>query len=101
MIDTSTWRGRTIDAGATYAVLAAGKLLVYGGESEGLALYRTDGRRISRLFSDATIRRVHLDGERAYVRAGEGYRVVDLALGSVLREVTTSVRLVEIVETAP
>src|SRR5438093_13583259 len=50
MIDTTTWRVRTIDARASKAAFVADTLLVYGGESFGLTGYTTEGRERFRLF---------------------------------------------------
>jgi hypothetical protein len=109
IIDTMTWRARTIDAQASTAALAAGSLLVYGGELLGVTAYNPDGRERFRLFGDEQVREVYPDGAHAYVvtrkTAGDSgryrVRVISAATGTLIRETIPSERLVDLISREP
>lgn len=109
-IDATSWRARTIDAEAHQAAEAAGRMLVYGGRTLGLAAYSADGAQRFHLFAgdDRPIASVYVDGTYAYAvsvdpqpgetvgRARQSHvRVVDVATGQVIREARPSARLVD------
>jgi hypothetical protein len=91
LVDTRTWRSRTIDAHASDVALGDDVLLATGGTT-GVTAYKLDGRKRFRLFDgeQAWVDRV-FDG-RAYVGiSGQrgpkgGLRVVDLAAGRSVGE---------------
>ncbi len=97
VIDTSDWRVRTIDARASKAAVAAGKLLVYGTHSPGLRAYSVDGRQHFALFGEEGIRDVLIAKNYAYVIGTRRLRIVDITSGTVLREVPTPLGLVELI----
>lgn len=109
IIDTMTWRGRTINAQASTAVLAGGSLLVYGGALLGLTSYSPDGRERFRLFGDEQVREAYLDGANAYVifreAAGDSgryrVRVISAATGILIRERVPLERLVDLISREP
>ena len=92
LVDTRSWRLKTIDPSATELTVGGGFLLATGGSTSGLSAYGVDGRRRFRLFDG---RRAWVDqiyGGRAYVgifRADgrpEPLRVVDLSAGRAIGE---------------
>jgi hypothetical protein len=103
-VDIASWRARTIDAHASQATAAAGTLLAYGGESRGLTGYSPDGNERFRLFADddSPVASVHVDGRYAYAisvdrqQGAVRARVVDVAAGKLVREVTPSARLIDL-----
>jgi hypothetical protein len=108
-IDVGSWRARTIEASASHATVAAGVLLVYGGQSRGLAGYSPDGKERFRLFADdgRPVASVHCDGRYAYVASVDQrqdsarLRVVDVSTGEVVRDATPAARLIDLVLPSP
>jgi hypothetical protein len=94
IVDTNSWRIRTIDRGATSVVHADGVLLATGEASDsstrvstsmGLAAYTSDGSRRFRLFDGEHVALWSAFRGRAYVRkADEQFRIVDIASGRVV-----------------
>ena len=94
LIDTESWRARTLDSGADSARVVSGGLLVtgssYEGPSEtrsgmGLALYAEGGKRFQ-LFQRQAARVDQVYGDRAlvYVGSSSALRLVDLDAGRVV-----------------
>jgi hypothetical protein len=90
VVDTRTWRVRTLDRGASAFVLEGGLLLATG--SGGFAGYDLDGAKRFALFDGLQAFVAEVYRGRAYVwvtRAGgpqEPLRIVDLASGQVVGE---------------
>jgi hypothetical protein len=98
LVDTRSWRARTIDRGASAASFAEGLLLATGSACElegdrctgmGLAAYGLDGERRFRLFEGKSVWVWPVFRGRAYVGGmgeGEPMRVVELASGRIVGE---------------
>ena len=94
LVDTHSWRARTIDRGATFAYPADGLLLATGGAcdsetrvctSMGLAAYDVAGNRRFRLFADRAVFVSQVFRGLAYVdEEREQVRVVELATGRIV-----------------
>ena len=94
LVDTKTWRARTIDRGAAWFQLAEGLILATGSTYDstvraqtgmGLAAYDFAGQRRFRLFEGRPVHVGQVFRGRAYVgEADERMRVVDLASGTVV-----------------
>jgi hypothetical protein len=94
LVDTNTWRARTLDRGASSASFADGLLLVTGGSydstaqsstSMGLAAYDLEGTRRFRLFEDRLIYVRQVFRGRAYViEEKEPIRVVEIGSGRIV-----------------
>jgi hypothetical protein len=94
IVDTNTWRIRTVDRDASSVRYADGVLLATGGTSDsstrtstsmGLAAYTTDGARRFRLFDGEAVVVWRAFRGRAYVwKEDERFRIVDLASGRVV-----------------
>ena len=95
IVDTRTWRGRTVDARAGQAKLTAGRLLVYTSDvftrarGVGLRVYSRDGERlVSHVLGNQSLD-VEGAGARAYAYRVGGRRralhVVDARSGRIVR----------------
>jgi hypothetical protein len=94
VVDTNSWRIRTIDRGASWVVNAGGVLLATGGRWDsssqdptftGLAAYDADGSRRFRLFAGEDVLVWRAFRGRAYVgKDKEPVRIVDIASGRVV-----------------
>ena len=94
LVDTNTWRIRTIDRGASALLVADGVLLATGGTcdstargctSMGLAAYDLTGARRFRLFEDRPIHVSQAYRGLAYVGENqEPLRIVELASGRIV-----------------
>jgi hypothetical protein len=94
LLDTRTWRARTVDPGATRIAFAAGRILAYGATLHGyeasggmgLGVYAQDGTRVAHLFATEPVQRIQVDGTRAFVDGRTSTSVVDLGSGAVVGE---------------
>jgi hypothetical protein len=94
VVDTNTWRIRTIDRDSSWVVLADGVLLATGRASDsstrvstsmGLAAYGVDGSRRFRLFAGEDVFVWRAFRGRAYIgKHEEPYRLVDIGSGRVI-----------------
>jgi hypothetical protein len=92
LLDTRTWRARTVDPGATRVASAAGRILAYGATLHGyeasggmgFGVYAPDGTPVVHLFAAEPVQRVQVDGPRAFVDDRTSTAVVDLGSGAVL-----------------
>jgi hypothetical protein len=94
VVDTNTWRIRTIDRGAGWVVYADGVLLATGRTSDsstrvstsmGVAAYTVDGSRRFGLYEGEDVAVWRAYRGLAYVRKGEEpFRIVDLASGRIV-----------------
>ena len=94
IVDTHTWRARTVDRGASSAYPAEGLVLATGGAcdsetrvctSMGLAAYDVGGNRRFRLFEDRAVFVSQVFRGLAYVgEEREQVRVVELAPGRIV-----------------
>ena len=94
LVDTNSWRARTLDRGASVVRAHDGLLLATGGSwdsstrvsaSMGLAAYERDGSRRFRLFADEQIYVVQAFRGLAYIGYdGRPLRIVELASGRVV-----------------
>ena len=105
IVDTSTWRSRTLDRRAGAAVTGAGTLLVYApglqiprsSPRPGLVGYTAGGRKRFELFRGQQVWDVRVAGGRAYVRTPRAVRIVDPAAGKVVHVIAPPVDLVDVV----
>jgi hypothetical protein len=102
LLDTAAWSWRTLDRRPTGAVLAGGKLLVYGPGSypaagTGLGGYTLGGRRVFGRFDRQRVLDVQVAGGRAYVRTPASVHVVEAGSGTVLHDVAPPVDLVSVI----
>jgi hypothetical protein len=102
LVDTGGWSWRTLDRRPTAAAVAAGKLLVYGpgrypAPGIGLRGYTLGGRRVFGLFNGRPVYDVEVAGNRAYVRTPAVVHVVDLAKGTVVRDIAPPVDLISVI----
>jgi hypothetical protein len=92
LLDTRTWRARTVDPGATRVAFAAGRILAYGATLHGyeasggmgFGVYAPDGTPVVHLFAAEPVQRVQVDGPRVFVDDRTSTAVVDLGSGAVL-----------------
>jgi hypothetical protein len=92
VIDTRTWRSRTIDPDASSLAVESGNMLAFGGpwngrrkgEGMGVAAYSADGLLRYRLFEGSAVGGVSTGGGRAYFWAGGLLRAVDAASGTLV-----------------
>ena len=94
IVDTNTWRVRTVERGASSVDYADGVLLATGGTSDsstrvstsmGLAAYTADGSRRFRIFDGEPITVWRAFRGLAYVRKDDQpFRIVDIASGRVV-----------------
>jgi len=92
LVDTRTWRARTLDAGATRTGLAGARILAYGATLRGyeamggigLGLYGRDGSTVAHLFGTQPVQRIQVAGSRAFVDGESSSSVVDLQSGTVM-----------------
>jgi hypothetical protein len=94
LVDTNTWRARTIDRDVNWFVAADGVLLATGGTSDsstrvttsmGLAAYALDGSTRFRMFEGKRVAVWRAFRGLAYVREGDGpFRIVDVASGRIV-----------------
>jgi hypothetical protein len=93
-LDTRSWKVRTLDAGANYAVVGDGMLLTSGGtwsstgkhSSNGIGAYGPDGMQHWRLGLGADRWISGIYGSRVVLgRSGNRYDVLDLQTGSIVR----------------
>jgi hypothetical protein len=88
LVDTRTWRARTVDPDATELTVAGNVLLATG--RTGLAAYDLDGTRRFDLFGGELVWLAGVADGRAYVGGGSNpdgpLRIVDLARGAVVGE---------------
>jgi hypothetical protein len=94
LVDTPSWRAKTIDASASELAVTGDLLLASGGRTSGLVAYGLDGRRRFRLFDGwrAWVNQIY--NGRAYVGifrpdgTQAPFRVVDLTTGRAAGERT-------------
>ena len=106
IIDTRSWTVRMIEAGASHACLAAGRLLVYRGDplaprpipGIGLRVHGLAGRRLLHLFGDDPVSHVQVHGDQAYVYSAAAVRVVDPGSGHVARRLPAQPNLVQLLD---
>jgi hypothetical protein len=102
LIDTRSWRSRTLDRRAGGAAFTTGRLLVYeparyAGAGAGLRGYSLGGREMFDLVTRARVLDVQVATDRAYVRTLRAVYVVDVPLGKVVRKVVPPVDLVDVI----
>jgi hypothetical protein len=92
LVDTRSWRSKTIDESATELAVAGDLLLVTGGRTSGLTAYGIDGHRRFRALDGRQAWVEQIYRGRAYVGSFRPngtqapFRVVDLATGRTIRE---------------
>jgi hypothetical protein len=108
LIDTANWTARQVDRHSSSAMLAAGRLLVFGtafgtgqdgaNQGYGLTLYGPGDRQPVHRFGAKQVGWIQVNGDLAYVQLMdanlsnlEGYAVVDLRSGRVLHKATGTV----------
>jgi hypothetical protein len=90
LVDTQSWRARTIDARATDAALVSGTLLASSfldrrGSGSGLTGYSLHGRRRYHLFGSNPIWGVQPIGRKALVAGPRGIALIEARTGRQLR----------------
>jgi hypothetical protein len=94
LVDTATWRRRSLDGNAIGAAIVLRRLLVYGA---GLHAYTLGGRRLFSLFEDRDVLDVQVAAPRAYVRTARAVYVVDVRLGKVVARIVPPRDLVDVI----
>jgi hypothetical protein len=100
-IDTRTWTGRVLDAGASSVAVAGETLISYGGSwdsltqvshGDGIAGYALDGTPRFRLLGGRPVPYVGIGKGYVYAAGSDPsrYQIVDLALGAVVGEASTA-----------
>lgn len=97
LIDMRTWRARTVDREASRAVVVSGGVLAYHPGSNGLRVYSAEGEKLYELFSGERVRDVRVDGDQIYVLGATVVWAVDAESKTIARELTPSVRLLEVI----
>jgi len=83
LVDTRTWRSRSLDGSSLGVARAEERVVVYG--RDGLRLYSRAGRLLRRSLRGADVRWVRVRGRYAYAAEGTSADVVDLATGHETR----------------
>lgn len=96
LVDTASWRSRTLDSRASGAAFAAGRLLAYG-TGIGLRGYALDGRRVFHLLDGQRVLGVQVAAGRAYVRTPRAIRVVDVGRGKVVGNIAPPGDLIDVI----
>jgi len=102
LVDTVSWRWRTLDVSASGAAFAAGRLLAYGPRSypamaTGLRGYTLGGRRDFHLLKGQRVFDVKVVADRAYVRTPRAVRVVDVGRGEVVGNIVPPRDLIDVI----
>ena len=94
VVDTETWRVRTLDPGASWFVRSGGVLLATGGTTDsstrvttsmGLAAYTADGSRRFRVFAGEPVVVHEAFRGLAYVRTNDApFQIVEVASGRIV-----------------
>ena len=94
VVDTATWRVRTIDPTVSWFSFGAGLLVGEPRDSLGLRSWTPDGQVRFGVFAGRLVARVEIVGERAFVslwgddaNPPPAYSVVDLRSGAIVSEV--------------
>jgi hypothetical protein len=100
LVDTRTWKTCLLDARASGAEFAAGRVLSYGRgvpTSRGLRAYTVEGRRAFHLLDAEAVWDVNVLGGWAYTQTPRAVHVVDARSGKVIREIAPPVELVDVI----
>lgn len=102
LVDTRSWRWRTLDRSAGGAAFTSGRLVVYEpawypGAGPGLRGYALGGRKVFDLLRRARVLDVQVATDWAYVRTLRAVYVVDVSLGRVVRKIVPPVDLVDVI----
>jgi hypothetical protein len=93
IVDTRSWRARTLPVRASAACPIAGKLLVYAGArwavptgpGIGVRVYDLDGRQRQHLLGDEQVAGVLAAGGYVYARSATALWVIDYRSGAIIR----------------
>ena len=83
LVDTRTWRSRTLDGSSLGVARAGDRVVAYG--RDGLRLYSREGRLLRRSLRGADVRWLRVRGRYAYAAEETGADVVDLETGRETR----------------
>lgn len=109
LVDTASWSTRTIDAEASAAAFAAGRILAYAARPPGsrtapftgLRAYTLEGRELFRLFQEEQVWSVRAAAGHAYVRTPQALRVIELGSETVVRDVQPAPELYDVIGESP
>jgi hypothetical protein len=105
LVDSRDWSSCTLDARASSAVVADGRLLAYGtvgSASPGIRFYTPRWHKTHALLQTEPVWDVKVAGRLAYMRTRSAVRVVNVRAARVLRKIAPPPELVDvIVPTAP
>ena len=104
IVNTRSWTVRMVEARASHACLAAGRLLVYHGDplasvpgsGIGLRVHALDGRQLRHLFDNDPVSHIEVHRHHAYVHSPAAVRVVDPRSGRIVRTLPTSPDIIEL-----
>lgn len=102
LVDMTNWDWRTLDARATGAATATGRLLVYGpgrypAAGIGVRAYTLGGRTVFALFKGKRVFDVQVAADLAYVRTAKVVHVVDVASGGLVADIVPPLDLVDVI----
>jgi hypothetical protein len=103
LVNTATWKWRTLDRSATGAAFVAGRVVVYGpgwypaAAGIGLRAYALSGGRTFYIFKGKRVFDVQVAADLAYVRTPSAVHVVDVRSGKVVNKVAPPRDLVDVI----
>jgi hypothetical protein len=100
LVDSRDWSSCTLDARASTAVVADGRLLVYGtvgSASPGIRFYSPRWRKTHALLQTEPVWDVKVAGRLAYIRTRSAVLVVNVGRARELRKIVPPPELVEVI----